>query len=105
MSHKYTNEVRRLVTTAAVVDGMVNVPVVARQIHNEHPTDHLFEIEQLVLGFAELSGVPIVFDGSSYASRFHDGLMLEFVNENDDDIGGVHPADCASDRAGADELD
>lgn len=105
MSRKHADEIRRLVTKAAVVDGIVNVPVVARQIHDQHPSDYLFDIEQLVLGFAELSGVPIVFDLSLRASNRNDGIMLEFVNDDDTEISDELHATISGDGTTTSDLD
>lgn len=89
MTHKYAEEIRRLVTDAAASNGIVNVPAIAGQIHLQDPAQSLFEIEHLVLAFAELSGVPIVFDQPRAPLAYTNGLMLEFVTETDDQIVDV----------------
>ncbi len=92
MIYRNVDEARRLVAEAAKADGIVNVPVIARDIHERFPQQPLFELERIVLGFAELSGVPIVFDDPrGHASG--QGLLLEFVTEGDDEIDDVTPVE------------
>ncbi|MBX3584221.1 MAG: hypothetical protein KF810_20250 [Rhizobiaceae bacterium] len=66
---------------------MVNVTVVARDVRVLHPNMPLLEIEQAVLAFADLMGVPIVFDGGKAAPPVPEHLIVEFIGIDGKEIG------------------
>jgi hypothetical protein len=79
-------EVSRLVIATIYDNGIVNVPMIAEAIHRRHKTERLFDIEHMVLGYAEFHGAPIMFDRSlvSFNDEMpvgdeNEGLMLDFV--------------------------
>jgi hypothetical protein len=79
-------EVGRLVMASIYDNGIVNVPMIAEAIHRRHKFEKLFDIEHLVLGYAEFHGAPIMFDRSlvSFNDEMpvgdeNEGLMLDFV--------------------------
>lgn len=83
---KWIESVRDRVVRAADVDRMVNVPVIASELSAAHPGVPLIEIEQAVLGFADLSGVGILFDRGQASIAMSRGVVVEFVDEDGDEI-------------------
>ena len=65
--------------------GMVNVPVFAEDIKRRHPAENTFDIEHLVLGYAQFFGAPVVFDRSQSdvpVGEENAGLLIDFVPDD-----------------------
>lgn len=92
MTHKtnWIERIRNAVATAAEIDHMVNISGVADEVFAAHPEVSFLETEQTVLAFAELSGAPMVFDRGR-TSHVIRGLVMDFVDEDGDDIIDVQP--------------
>ena len=65
--------------------GMVNVPVLAEDIKRRHPAENTFDMEHLVLGYAQFFGAPVVFDRSQSdvpIGEENAGLLIDFVPDD-----------------------
>jgi len=65
--------------------GMVNVPVLAEEIKRRHPEENTFDIEHLVLGYAQFFGAPVVFDScqsDTPVGEENAGLLIDFVADD-----------------------
>ena len=96
------NKISQMVADAIRKYGIVNVPVVAQRIRDQHPDEGLSvnDAEGLVLGFATFYCAAIEFDrtGCAWRKRLpvsaqNDGLLLDIVEDGDwAALAGSQPA-------------
>ena len=86
-------EIDRRVVLSIYEFGMVNIPVIAGKISKRHDeVKNLFDIEHLVLGYAQFYNAAIVFDRSPEALESpvgddNDGMLLQFVDAKVEPLG------------------
>jgi hypothetical protein len=86
------DEIDRRVVFSIYEFGMVNIPFIAGQISKRHETKNVFDIEHLVLGYAQFYNAAIVFDRSPEAlespvGENNDGMLLQFVDAKVEPLG------------------
>jgi hypothetical protein len=79
------DEIDRRVVLSIYEFGIVNIPVIAGEISKHYKAEKVFDIEHLVLGYAQFHNAAIVFDRSPEAlvspvGDDNDGILLQFVD-------------------------
>jgi hypothetical protein len=90
---RFHADVSHQVRLAIYERGIVNISTLAEEIRQKYPYENVFDIERLVLGFANLFGCPILFDKSANpvaleqpVGEDNSGLLLDIVVADDLDI-------------------